>query len=289
MHNKFFSLNPAAFLAAAVLVMASPLTACSAEKPNSVPAKTAAAKTPEVLDQAVKVGLTVEKSFKAVPGLDGWVVKDRSGQYSVIYTTPDGKHLVSGLLIDAKGQNLTQSFAETHIPKPDYAKHWGALEKSNWVATGERQNPKSVIYAFLDPNCVFCSLAAKAFVPYEKVGLQVRWIPVGLLAQDSLGKAAAVLESANPGETLARHEMAYGKAGADTLKAVKPKPETAKKLQENAKLMADMGFTGTPATLYKDAKGNVMAQGGMMRLADLPSITGLPEQPQTNPDLARFK
>lgn len=289
MRNKLFPSNLVTALAVAVLVAAAPLTACSAEKPGAV-AKAAAVETPEVLDQAVKVGLTVEKSFKAVPGLDGWVVKDRSGQYSVIYTTPDGKHLVSGLLIDGKGQNLTQVFAETHVPKPDYAKHWGALEKSAWVATGEQQNPKSVIYVFLDPNCVFCSLAAKAFVAYEKAGLQVRWIPVGLLAQDSLGKAAAILESANPGETLASHEMAYGKAGADTLKAVKqPKPETAKKLQANAKLMAEMGFTGTPATLYKDAKGNVMAQGGMMRLSDLPSITGLPEQPQPNPDLARFK
>lgn len=286
--RSFNPFNRFAFAAAAVLALAAPLTACSAEK-AATPTKAVAAKTPQVLEQALAAGLVIEKSFKAVPGLNGWVVKDPRNQYSVIYTTPDGKHLVSGLLVDTQGQNLTQAFSDKHVPKPDYAKYWGKLEGSSWVATGTLTNPKSVIYVFLDPNCVFCSLAAKALIPYEAVGLQVRWIPVGLLARDSLGKAAAIMESDNPGQTLAKHEMAHGKPGEDTLKAVTPKPETAKKLQSNAALMTEMGFNGTPAILYKDTKGNVLAKGGMPRLAELPAITGLPEQAQSNPDLARFK
>lgn len=270
-------------LAFAVLALAAPLTACYADKPRA-----SAPKTPEVLYQAVKAGLTIEKSFAAVPGLQGWVIKDH-GQYSVVYTTPDGKYLLSGLLINSAGKNLTQEFAESQIPKPDYSKFWSRIESSTWVATGATGNAvKSTIYAIMDPSCVFCSLAAKALLPYEAAGLQVRWIPVGVLHADSMGKAAAILESANPGETLAAHEKAYGNDKADTLKPITPKPETVAKLKANAELMMAMGFTGTPTILYKDAKGNVMARTGMPRLSDLAAITGLPEQRQTDPDLARF-
>src|SRR5580698_3040556 len=62
-------------------------------------------------------------------------------------------------------------------------------------ATGDKV--KSTIYVFMDPNCIFCHYAWEAFQPYEAVGLQVRWIPLGFLKADSQGKAAALFDAAD--------------------------------------------------------------------------------------------
>lgn len=250
------------------------------------------AKTPEVLASAITAGLKIDKSFQAVSGLTGWVVSDTTKQYSVVYTTADGKHLISGLLLNAQGANLTQEYSEKYIPKPDLAKHWNDLEQSSWVATGAKQ-PKSVVYAFMDPDCTFCHLAWKALQPYQAAGLQVRWVMVGFLTPEAAGKTAAILESKDPSKALTAHMEGYDlrthKGGIAPLAASVVKVATAGAIKENMDLMNTMGFKGTPAFVYKDKVGKVMAAGGMPKLSDLPGITGLPEQAVSDPDLARFR
>jgi thiol:disulfide interchange protein DsbG len=266
------------FLAAALAA----LTSSAFAAPDAVP---------KVLNDALLKGMQIVTKFDAANNLQGWVVK-RGGNTSVVYTSQDGKFLISGALVDETGKNLTLQYAEKYIPKPDYAKLYTQLETSAYFTEGAQGAAvKSVIYAFLDPNCVFCHFAWKALQPYEKVGLQVRWVPVGFLKPDSGAKAAALLEASDPAAAMAKNETEFVRnTESGGVKPVERISEaTAKKLAANAKLMNDFGFGGTPAIIYKDKTGKVAVKPGMPRMSELPGMTGLPEQPENDPDLARFK
>lgn len=246
---------------------------------------------PKVLEAPVSQGMKVITSFSAVNNLRGWVLQ-RGEKPFVAYTSADGKFLFVGGLIDEAGKNLTQDYADKFIPKPDYTALFSKLEQSAYFAEGAKGSAvKGTIYAFLDPNCIFCHLAWKAFLPYEKAGLQVRWVPVGFLKADSAGKAAALLEAKDPDAAMAQNENEFVEATeSGGIKAVATiSPATAKKLAANSQLMGAFGLGGTPAIVYKDKSGKVIVKPGMPRMSDLPGITGIPEQPQTDPALARFK
>jgi thiol:disulfide interchange protein DsbG len=245
---------------------------------------------PKVLDAPLKAGMKVLNKFPAGGKLQGWVLS-QGGQNSVVYTTADGKYLLAGALIDESGTNLTAQYAEKFIPKPEFDKLQVQLDKSAYIVSGAKGNAaKSTIYAFVDLNCGYCAMAYKALVAYEAVGLQVRWVPVAFLRPDSLTKAAALLESSNPEAALKGHELAFGGKDGASIKPVATVSEAlAKKLDANGKLMREFGFNGTPGFVFKDKAGKVMTRNGMPRMSDLPTITGLPEQAQSDPDLARFK
>lgn len=245
---------------------------------------------PKVLDAPLKAGMKVVNKFPAAGTLQGWVLA-QGGQNSVVYTTADGKFLVAGALIDESGTNLTAQYAEKYIPKPEYDKLLPKLEKSAYVISGAKGNAaKSTIYAFIDLNCGYCATAYKALQPFEAAGLQVRWVPVAILRADSMTKAAALLEAPNAEAALRAHEMAFGKDAAASIKPVASVSDAMqKKLDANTELMKEFGFNGTPGIVYKDKNGKLLTNNGMPRLSTLPTITGLPAQPQTDPDLARFK
>lgn len=234
---------------------------------------------PAALQLAVQGGLKVERNFDAAGGLTGWLLSEGPGRNMVVYTTADGEVAIAGNMLDAKGQNLTAKYLEQYAPKVDYAKYWSRLEKSAFVAEGATgKDVKSVIYVFKDMNCGYCHMAWKAFQPYEKAGLQVRWVPVAFLAKDSANKAAYVMTAKNPNDALEKLHANFGKSSVGVNTPVSM--EIKAKLDANAKLMGDMGFRGTPATLYKDKAGKVQAQDGMPPANKLSAITGLPEQPQ---------
>ncbi|MBC8737292.1 thiol:disulfide interchange protein DsbG [Paraburkholderia sp. UCT31] len=250
----------------------------------------AASGVPKALSLVTQAGMKIERPFPAPAGLTGWVLS-KGGQYSIVYTTADGKYVLAGALIDEAGKNLTADHNAQYVPKVDYGQYWSQLEKSTYIAEGAK-NPKTVVYAFMDPDCIFCHLTWKAFQSYEKAGLQVRWLPMGFLKPDSAGKAAALLTSAHPDAALAEHEHKFQpqtESGGIEPMATIPADIQAK-LDANQKLMATMGFNGTPAIVYKDARtGKVFGKGGMPSLNDLPAMLNLPEQQITDPELLRFK
>lgn len=238
----------------------------------------ASAALPVPLQLAIQGGLKVEKNFQAAGGLKGWVLSEGPGRNMVVYTTEDGEVAIAGTMLDAKGQNLTAKYIEQYAPKVDYSKAWPRLESSAYIAEGAKGKAvKSVIYAFEDANCGYCHLAWKALQPYEKAGLQVRWIPVAFLGKDSANKAAAVMTAKDPAVAMAEMHANYGKQSDANTTPVSP--EIKAKLDANAKLMNELGFRGTPAILYKDKTGKVVAQDGMPKPNMLPVITGLPAQP----------
>ena len=248
----------------------------------------AADELPAPVKSAVDNGLKFERSFPAASGITGWMLSQGPNNNVILYTTATGDVAIAGNMFDAKGNNLTKTFMEKYAPKPDYEKMWGELESSAWIAEGPKtKDAKAIVYVFEDSNCGYCHLAWKALQPYEKVGLQVRWIPVAFLAPDSAAKAQGLMTAPDANLALADAHANFGK------KLTSPPavaPEIKAKLDANAKLMKTWGFTGTPATFYKDkATGKVKAINGMFSLAEIPAMTGLPEQKNTDPDLAHYR
>ena len=73
---------------------------------------------------------------------------------------------------------------------------------------------EQIVYAFADPNCGYCNrywLAARPFV--ESGQVQLRHLMVGIIGDDSPGKAAAILGAASPGQALASNERNYRAGG----------------------------------------------------------------------------
>lgn len=243
-------------------------------------------KLPSAIALAVGGGMKFEKAFSAPGGMTGYVLSSGVDQNMVVYVTADGQAAIAGNMLDVKGQNLTKEHLAQYAPKPDYDKTWTDLEKASTVATGAKgKDVKSVIYVFEDANCIYCHLEYKALQPYTKVGLQVRWVPVAFLHADSYEKAAVFLAAKDSEAALVDMHINFGKHGA----IAPASPEMRAKVDANNKLMANSGFKGTPVTFYKDKAGKVRVINGMTMLSDLPNVTGLPLQPNADPDLQRFR
>jgi thiol:disulfide interchange protein DsbG len=248
-----------------------------------------AQQTPPVLERAVRAGVKVVRQFPAASGLTGWVLSQGTS-HSLVYTTADGKTLVAGALVDERGQNLSAQHEDMYIPKPDSAAAFAQLEKSAFVAEGSMKKPKSIIYAFVDPNCPFCHYLWRAVQPYQAAGLQVRWIPVATLGATSMPKAIEVLTASNKTEAFRRMENNHGSPWKPQAgKTEQNHPSVAASIYKNGELMEQFGIAGTPGVVWRDSKGKVHVKSGMPRLSELPSMTGLPAQRITDPGLAKFK
>ena len=174
--------------------------------------------------------------------------------------------------------------------KPDYRALFLELEKVDVVSEGAK-DAKSVLYVFFDANCYYCHLTWKALQPYEKVGLQVRWVPVAYQKPSSVGRAAAIMEASDRIAAMRENEVNYDRAHFDGgIKPMdNPRPLLAAQLQANTLLMQKFGVPATPLLVWKDNNGNVHLKPGVPRLSQLPGITGLPEQKVADPELANFR
>lgn len=179
-------------------------------------------------------------------------------------------------------------------PPPNYlpASAAASFEHAPAIVEGASgANAKSTIYVFMDPNCIFCHYAWEAFQPYEAAGLQVHWIPMGFLKPDSAGKAAALLQATNGPALLHELETKFSeeKESGGIAPLARIPAATQARLDGNAKLFKSFGFDGTPAIIYKTGDGRWASLDGLPHLSALPGILNLPEQPVTNPSLARFR
>lgn len=242
---------------------------------------------PAALEGPLHSGYQVIRRFTAVSGLTGWIMSSPQGRYVVVYTTSDGRALISGRVLTSSGENLTSRYAALYIPKLDLGTLWKRFAtKASYIASGA-SHPKSVIYVIVDPNCIYCHMLWIALRGYEAAGLQVRWIPVGFLHADSAAKAAAILQGGDP--VLERMEEKFDvhrESGGVPGIAITPK--LAQELKANTALMHAAKIMGTPGILYRDQAGHVHARYGMPMMTQLPAITGLPAQKETAAILARF-
>lgn len=248
---------------------------------------------PPVIKKLVaQQGARILDRFEAPGGLTAYGAQV-GGRSLILYVTPDGKHFLVGALFDEQGKNLTTEQIAKYVTGPVLDGAWAKLEQANWFATGAK-DPKTIIYEVDDPNCPFCHLFWLANQPYLKEGLQIRHILVGIVTDSSRAKAAAILESPDPGAAFNKNERDYNVKGpendAGAIAPLKnPSKQTLSKLDANYRLMQELGVRGTPGIFLKDKDGKVQRIDGLPKLSELPKLYGLPAQPITNPLLQRWK
>ncbi|EQD55767.1 disulfide isomerase/thiol-disulfide oxidase, partial [mine drainage metagenome] len=163
---------------------------------------------PQTLHLFKEMGARVVRRFPTGVGVEGYVIQ--SGMHrAVVYTVGGGQAILFGRLINAQGQNLTGYFIDRYLVRGGV---WKRLASSPWIAEGSA-HPRRIVYALVDPNCVYCHHFWKWVQPYFKKGLQVRYLMVAVLARSSLGKAARVLQSRDPARAYNQMEEAYAKGG----------------------------------------------------------------------------
>ena len=150
-----------------------------------------------------------------------------------------------------------------------------ALEKADVVVEGPAQ-PKRTVYVFFDPNCWYCNLTWKALQPYERKGLQVRWVPVAYQKDTSATRVAAIFGAKNRVAALRENERGYREASYDggIAPARAVPPELAAALDANLKLMQKLGAPGTPALVWRGQDGTVKVKVGRPSASELRMIAG---------------
>lgn len=236
------------------------------------------AEIPAALMGPQRGGFTVVRRFAAISQLTGWVLRAPDGRYDVVYTTPDGRALISGRVLTSSGENLTDYYAALYVPKFDAQAFWKRLEVEATVVVAGSRHPRSIIYVVMDPNCIFCHMLWVTLRRYEAAGLQVRWIPVGFLHKDSAAKAAAVVDGGEPvlSEMQEKFDVHLESGGVPGI-AITPK--VGRELDANLALMHEAHILGTPGIIYRDAAGRVHIEFGLPTKQQLQAITWA-EQPR---------
>src|SRR5258707_2315202 len=140
---------------------------------------------------------------------------------------------------------------------------YAALEKSDAVVEGPA-SAKKVIYVFFDANCWYCHLTWKALAPYEKAGLQVRWVPVAYQKDTSAGRAAAIMQATDRVGAMRENETGYRAESYDGgIAPVKTSKALESQLEANFELMDRFGVSGGPGAVWKDETGRGRVGIGM--------------------------
>ncbi len=119
-----------------------------------------------------------------------------------------------------------------------------------------------VVDVFFDPNCPYCHRLYEDLQPWVgKQGLQLRWIPVAVLAPSSEAKAAAMLQSTDRRKALARNEDDYDEnpragSGGGLAPAAQVSPATRDELARNLKVLHSAGaYFAFPMMVWRDRSG----------------------------------
>lgn len=216
---------------------------------------------PAPIQALVSKGITIKGSLDAPAGFKGYAA-DYHGRPLPIYLLPDGQHAMVGTLYDASGNDLTDAPMRAATEPVLDASSWAMLGKASWIAEGAT-HPKRIVYVFTDTECPYCHKLWQATQPRLADGdVQVRHIMVAVIAPQSLGRAAAILDDADPKAALHRHESAFGHSPIKP--EASPGAATMRRIEANNALMDSLGISATPATLYKDDAGKIHRLDGML-------------------------
>lgn len=210
-------------------------------------------------------GIKIVKAFPAIGGMKA-IVADNGKEQRLFYVTPDGQALLSGIVFDASGNNVTDkdlgraSIQSVHAPEVSAGgaldQVWSRAEKLSWIAEGALK-PKKTIYVFFDANCPYChSLWTQLRTAVSEGAIQIRWLPVAILRDSSKGLAASIYESDKP-------TFALGQMVNRQLKPSFVSDAVNRRISHNLLALRDTGYTGVPVILAKGDDGRVTASMGL--------------------------
>ena len=195
-------------------------------------------------------------------GLTAITLVSKQMKKHTFYTNDKGEFFMAGNLIDGSRQaNLTPQFeAKVSIEFPaDLTERMSAIP-----AVVQGKSDDNVVYAVIDANCGYChrkySLVEQMFASGEFENVEIRWIPVGFLGQDSQAKAFAL-------GTMIESDPLRAKTFLTQLMK-KQRPAVPQDLlikrdgvMEAEKLMRDYGFGGVPFVLMRNGDNWSMNPG----------------------------
>ena len=226
---------------------------------------------PEAVSNLTERGVEIIGELSVPGGLTAYAAIAKQ-QPLAIYLTPDQEHVIIGTMMDADGMDVATEALEDATVGVWTKQTWDLLSESTWIADGSDDADK-VIYMFTDPNCPFCHKFWTQARPWVEAGrVQIRHIPVALLADTSAGKAAAWLTADDPSQALHDHESAGLEAGSEPLADI---PEAiADQLADNQERMDTLQIEGTPGIFYFDDDNKLQIQRGAPLDENLPAILG---------------
>lgn len=233
-------------------------------------AHAADANRPAAIGALEERGLTHMQEFDAggeVRGFAG-VAGDRS---VAVYVLPDGSAIV-GTRLNASGDPVDEATLQRLAAQPMSDQAWAQLEAAIWVLDGRADAPR-IVYIFTDANCPYCHRFWEAARPWVYAGkVQLRHVLVGVIKEDSPGKAAAILGAADSAAALRENAVKFDQGGITPLGTVSDEVRGA--LEDNQLLMLSMGFRGTPGIMVRDDDGLVRKYNGMPQQNALTDVLG---------------
>jgi len=187
--------------------------------------------------------------------IQGYVIKQANGKHTIVYGLDN--YAFAGVLLNEKGENLTNRYAALHVPEPDLTDVAQKIMASEYLVTeGKKGAPE--IYVFTDPNCPYCAKFFEMSRSYVKAGkVRIHWVPVGFLSPTSKGIAAAIIQGGI--EVMAEAKRAEK---GQSKPSIKPSRDVARALAMHQKYMDEAGIGGTPGFVYK-VNGEWKSQSGV--------------------------
>lgn len=226
---------------------------------------------PKAADALIKTithnSVNIIHHFNGPGDLQGFIVqsKDKSGAMGILYTDRRGKYIFDGIILNAKGENLTrQAFMQFIAPKKA-GDVMQVIDKTQWIAQGNNNAPHKA-YIVVDPNCIFCHQLFETLQPeIAKGNLAVRWIVVGFLKPSSPGKAMAILSAKDPLTALKTNEQQFntGEESGGITPIAQPTKSQKSMLLTNNDFVKKFQIFQTPVIFYKTAKGQARMQAGL--------------------------
>lgn len=223
-------------------------------------------KAQALIEKIGKGRFTVVSQFKAADDLDGFIIQSQqgAGQPAIMYADEDGHYALYGTLIGEDGQNLSEEQKNKYVT-PLLAKK---IAENISLATSFKEGSDTAPYKMFvlaDPNCSACHAFYNVVKdPIAKGELQVSWILVYFVQQDSQAKAAAILNAADPAAAMAENEakfdMSKEEGGIQALSTIPP--ELSQQLANNMKFMSNAGINSTPTVIFYNAAGDLTYVSG---------------------------
>lgn len=186
----------------------------------------------------------IEKSFPVGESVIGFAVSTERGK-GVIYQVGEDYALI-GTLFGAEGQNLTTAHNSEHVF--DLAGAFEQMKHSARTIVDKDGEPLNV-WGMYEPNCPYCAMA---IVEFHNRGINVQWVPVMFLNDNSASVMAAVWAADDPAVML--REAAHAKSAntLDQFIAAHPvtdtdRAATAQILRTQFSWMMTAGLNGTPS------------------------------------------
>lgn len=236
--------------------------------------ETGTLEVPSIVQRSLRDGDEVLHSFHD-GDLTGWVVKPVGMKPVIAYTANKDQVLIYGEAVANKGDLFALAHEDKIKPflsKPKMSVEAASLDLDslNGFSEGASDtNADKTIYAFIDTSCVFCHYAYLAMRPYieQTKTVQVRWIPVALLSEDSVSKAAALVESGNPQKLLKTMNKEWNEIdGVKFPVSSEPSEKGVAMVEANTQFLRNLGSESTPTFLHQDESGKLTLTKGMQSL-----------------------